>query len=250
MLIRFFFIAAIALICAGCAHDHSSLASAPEAVDANPVPPETAWQQKQGQVASGILAPSRAQAQPAQIGGGSGTANAAPNGSFVSGLNSPPPAGSSLSTDSFPRNDNCQQGHDTDASNDCQNGPHHSHPHPHQEHEIENPDEPRNHLGEEKPRPEQVQRVDLKSGFDEQAFLRGIKEWVVSRNSNGIPNKIFIHRAEIGMSLVDLLYNVRVEADGSWTIFDPEGTEVRSFGRRIGSIKRPPSVRIIPCGCV
>jgi hypothetical protein len=66
-----------------------------------------------------------------------------------------------------------------------------------------------------------------------------------------VPGKIFIHREQSGGILEDLLFNVKVESDGSWTVYDPSGAGgVRSFGRRLGSIERPPRVVVGQCTCI
>jgi hypothetical protein len=91
---------------------------------------------------------------------------------------------------------------------------------------------------------------DRKGAFDEEAFVRGVSNgWVVTENP-AIPDKLFVHRAISGGMLVDLLYNIKVESDGSWTVYKPGQTYgSRSFGSRLGSVRRPTGVSIGSCNC-
>ena len=89
---------------------------------------------------------------------------------------------------------------------------------------------------------EPIARKRSKSGFDEEAFTEGVRGgWVVTENPN-TPKRLFIHRDSRGGMLNDLMYRVKVEADGSWTVF-------KSSGARAGSIRDPPSVSIGSCNC-
>lgn len=79
-------------------------------------------------------------------------------------------------------------------------------------------------------------------GFDEQAFRHGVSnQWVVTRNPS-TPGKLFIHRESSGGALRGLLYYVKVESDGSWTVQKPNGSTA-------GSLKNPPHVSIGLCTC-
>jgi hypothetical protein len=244
MLIKFLFVTVIAIGCVGCAHNEPPLAAEPKALAVNPSL-STAQQPPlmQGNSASPTPSAARSQLQSGQV----AVAGTAPP---PSQFNSNPYPRAPLTTAGLPAspqtNDDCLNGQDN-----CLDNHHPPHPHPHSEHDIEIPDEPRNHEGPRKsPTEEVAERTRTENGFDKQAFLKGLNGWVVSRNSNGVPNKIFIHRAVSSNALVDLLYNVKLESDGSWTVYDPGGSGVPSFGRRIGSIERPPLVRIIPCNCM
>ena len=86
--------------------------------------------------------------------------------------------------------------------------------------------------------------------FDKKAFVNGIKKgWVVTENPE-IPGKLFIHRKQSRGTLIDMLYTVKKESDGSWTVYEPSGSGgANSFGTRLGSIKRAPSVNIGSCTC-
>jgi hypothetical protein len=89
---------------------------------------------------------------------------------------------------------------------------------------------------------EPIARNRSKGGFDEEAFTEGVRGgWVVTENPN-TPKRLFIHRDSRGGMLNDLMYRVKVEADGSWTVF-------KSSGARAGSIRDPPSVSIGSCNC-
>jgi hypothetical protein len=89
---------------------------------------------------------------------------------------------------------------------------------------------------------EPIARKRSKGGFDEEAFTEGVRGgWVVTENPN-TPKRLFIHRDSRGGTLNDLMYRVKVEADGSWTVF-------KSGGARAGSIRDPPSVSIGSCNC-
>ena len=73
--------------------------------------------------------------------------------------------------------------------------------------------------------------------FDEKAFVHGLKkDWVVTKNPE-IPNKLFVHREISGGTLVDLLYYVEKESNGSWTVYD-------SSRNRLGTIKKLPKASI------
>ena len=88
--------------------------------------------------------------------------------------------------------------------------------------------------------------------FDEKAFVKGVKKhWVVTENPD-IPGKLFVHREMNDGMLVDLLYYVKKESNGSWTVYDPNGSGGGdSFGTRLGSIKKKntPRVNIGSCNC-
>jgi hypothetical protein len=88
------------------------------------------------------------------------------------------------------------------------------------------------------------------AGFDEQAFVDGVRNrWVVTENP-ATPGKLFVHREISGGMLVGLLYHVKIESDGSWTVYEPSGSRgAQSFGSRLGSIDRPPRVDIGSCNC-
>jgi hypothetical protein len=83
--------------------------------------------------------------------------------------------------------------------------------------------------------------------FDKRAFTDGVtNRWVVTRNPE-IPNKLFVHRSSSGGMLEDLLYNIKVESNGTWTVYEPGGGG--SFGTRVGSVRRPSGVSIGRCTC-
>jgi hypothetical protein len=85
------------------------------------------------------------------------------------------------------------------------------------------------------------------NGFDEQSFIDGVsKRWIVTENPE-IPGKLFVHREISGGALNDLLYNIRIETNGSWTVYRPKGT--KTYGTRLGTITSPPSVEIGSCNC-
>jgi len=80
------------------------------------------------------------------------------------------------------------------------------------------------------------------NGLNEEAFTKGVRGgWVVTKNPS-IPKRLFIHRYSSGGMLNDLMYRVKVEVDGSWTVFN-------SNGSRAGSIGNPPRVSIGSCNC-
>jgi len=83
-----------------------------------------------------------------------------------------------------------------------------------------------------------------------QQFLRGIEGgWVVTENP-GDRGKLFVHRSKSGNTLVDLIYVVKVERDGTWTVYTPTRTASGSgFGRQVGTVAAPRSVSIGLCGC-
>lgn len=81
------------------------------------------------------------------------------------------------------------------------------------------------------------------------ALLAELSDSIVTENPNS-PGKLFVHRTQSGGSLIDLMYLVRKEADGSWTVFRPRpglygGTD---YGTPVRHIKRP-AVHVGRCGC-
>jgi hypothetical protein len=88
------------------------------------------------------------------------------------------------------------------------------------------------------------------SSFDQAAFRDGVLHtWVVTENPN-TPGKLFIHRELIGNSLVDLLYYVKVQPDGSWVVYDPNGPgHWDSAASRLGSLTRPKGAHVGRCTC-
>jgi len=83
-----------------------------------------------------------------------------------------------------------------------------------------------------------------------QQFLRGVDGgWIVTENP-GDRGKLFVHRSKSGNTLVDLIYLVKVEKDGTWTVYIPTRAAAGSgFGRRVGTVAAPRSVSIGLCGC-
>jgi hypothetical protein len=85
---------------------------------------------------------------------------------------------------------------------------------------------------------------------DSQQLLRGIDSgWIVTENPHD-RGRLFVHRSRNAERLIDLVYLVKVENDGAWTVYEPVRTNVGSeFGRRVGSVKPPQSVSIGSCDC-
>jgi hypothetical protein len=87
------------------------------------------------------------------------------------------------------------------------------------------------------------------SKMDEAAFMRDVKSGVVTRNPS-TPGKLFVHRELRGGALVDATYLMKVEADGSWSVYRPQPTGAGlSYGEHLGRVKRPPKVNIGLCSC-
>jgi hypothetical protein len=85
-----------------------------------------------------------------------------------------------------------------------------------------------------------------------ETFRRGLDSgWIVTRNSRGDPSKIFVHRSsDPYYGLKDLKYLIKEEPDGTWTVYRPRETFGGSeYGRRVGSISRPPDVSVGECTC-
>lgn len=83
-----------------------------------------------------------------------------------------------------------------------------------------------------------------------QAFLQGVKgSWIVTENPDN-KGKLFVHRyGSVTGKLIGLLYYVKVEADGTWTVYDPVESQNGSLGRRLWSMERPPGINIDTCSC-
>lgn len=81
-------------------------------------------------------------------------------------------------------------------------------------------------------------------------FWRGVEGgWIVTENPSE-RGKLFVHRSKSANALVDLIYLVKVETNGSWTVYKPTRTSSGSgFGRRLGSGEAPRSVSVGLCGC-
>jgi hypothetical protein len=81
-------------------------------------------------------------------------------------------------------------------------------------------------------------------------FWRGVEGgWIVTENPSE-RGKLFVHRSKSANALVDLIYLVKVETNGSWTVYKPTRTSSGSdFGRRLGSGDAPRSVSVGLCGC-
>ncbi len=81
------------------------------------------------------------------------------------------------------------------------------------------------------------------------AFLKGIDGWVVTENPDE-PGKLFVHRSSEGGMLRDMLYLIKVDKDGSWSIHEAsQGYGGTAYGVRVGKISKPPSVSITQCSC-
>jgi hypothetical protein len=87
-------------------------------------------------------------------------------------------------------------------------------------------------------------------GFDADAFTAGVRgTWVVTENED-YPGKLFVHRRQEGRSLVDLMYHVKVEANGEWSVYRPDAYQIRpSYGTFLARVARPAGVKIGPCSC-
>jgi hypothetical protein len=84
---------------------------------------------------------------------------------------------------------------------------------------------------------------------DIQALRRGIAGgWVVTRNPSG---KLFVHASRSGGYLSDLRYLIEEGADGrTWTVHLPRPANGETqYGRTVGVMQRPESVRISSCTC-
>jgi hypothetical protein len=95
--------------------------------------------------------------------------------------------------------------------------------------------------GGTRPAPKPRTPAPSESWSGRERFLRDIDSWVVTRNPD-IPGKLFIHRESTGAMLVDLLYTVKVESNGSWVVYD-------KYGSRLGKLSNPPDVSIGRCSC-
>jgi hypothetical protein len=76
-------------------------------------------------------------------------------------------------------------------------------------------------------------------------FLKGVNGgWVLSENPQ-LPGKLFIHESETANELVNMLYTVEVENDGSWIVY-AAGT-----GEKVGTISANlvPDVHPEKCDC-
>jgi|GEM_PF-3007697 len=84
-----------------------------------------------------------------------------------------------------------------------------------------------------------------------ESFRRGIEQgWVVTKNPD-TPGKLFVHRSAEGGALRDLIYLVKVEKDGSWTVHEARpGRSGSTFGKRVGRTKAPSGVRVGGCNCL
>jgi len=85
-----------------------------------------------------------------------------------------------------------------------------------------------------------------------ETFRHGLDSgWIVTRNSREDPSKIFVHgSSDPYYGLRDLKYLVREEPNGTWTVYGPPETLGGSeYGRRIGSMPRPPDVSVGECTC-
>lgn len=82
-------------------------------------------------------------------------------------------------------------------------------------------------------------------------FLRGVERgWIVTENPNS-PGKLFVHRSSNGGMLTGLVYLVKVEKDGTWTVHRPRrGRSGSEFGERVGAVRAPRSVSVGTCGCM
>jgi hypothetical protein len=81
------------------------------------------------------------------------------------------------------------------------------------------------------------------------SFARDVSGWIVTQNP-ATPGKLFVHRSMSGGMLTDLAFLVKVEKDGSWSVHKPQRSGSGSgFGKRIGSMKKPPSLDIGACSC-
>jgi hypothetical protein len=99
------------------------------------------------------------------------------------------------------------------------------------------------------PRPKPVPVQDDSERLE--TFRRGVESgWIVTRNSGADREKLFVHRTSDGRGLVDLKYLVKEELGGTWTVYRPRETFGGSeYGRRIGTIPRPPGVEVGECTC-
>ena len=93
--------------------------------------------------------------------------------------------------------------------------------------------------------------VEPEANPEMEAFLRGVRGgWVVTENPS-TRGKLFVHRSSSGGMLRDLVYLVKVEADGSWTVYrSRRGASGSEFGERVGSTKKPRSVSVGGCSCM
>ncbi len=89
------------------------------------------------------------------------------------------------------------------------------------------------------PKPRPASPSDSWAGRD--TFLRNVEKWVVTENPE-LPGRLFIHRSSTGLMLEDLLYTVKVSSNGSWVVYDADGT-------RLGKISSPPNVDVGSCSC-
>ena len=99
-----------------------------------------------------------------------------------------------------------------------------------------------------------------------QKFVDGLHGWVVTKNPNGDPQKIFVHMRMEGMFLKDLRYIAKESPDGmNWDVYKVgRGGAFRRIGTGqgakggggggqsggwIGTIARPTDIEIGECSC-
>jgi hypothetical protein len=98
-----------------------------------------------------------------------------------------------------------------------------------------------------------------------QEFMDGLHNWIVTKNPNGDPQKIFVHTRMEGMSLKDLRYIAKESPNGiTWDVYKVGGGGVfrrtgtgrgaqgaggGGGGRWIGTIAKPIDIDIGECSC-
>jgi hypothetical protein len=98
-----------------------------------------------------------------------------------------------------------------------------------------------------------------------QEFMDGLHSWIVTKNPNGDPQKIFVHTRMEGMSLKDLRYIAKESPNGmTWDVYKVGGDGVfrrigtgrgaqggggGGGGRWIGTIAKPIDIDIGECSC-
>ena len=93
--------------------------------------------------------------------------------------------------------------------------------------------------------------ADSVSNPEMDRFLRGVDAgWIVTENPS-TPGKLFVHRSSSGGMLSDLVYLVKVEKDGSWTVYRPKsGGSGSKYGKAVGKTEAPSSVSVGSCTCM